>query len=509
MTSPGLLSARARHTRQPGRDHVAAAGSRALEPVALIGACAAGLAAVYQPLLVVGACAVALLVALVWVRPPTAAYLIIGTTPLVAGIDRGVLIPLFRPNEALLLLLGATLSARWLFGLRSGAVRFGRPDAVEIGILLFAVTNSLVPLVTMTVRGQEITLDDLLYSLVLWKLLGLYWIVRSSVRDPRSVRNCLLVSLAAAVVVGVIGILQGLDLFGVRGILAEFYAPFGDTSAVTDVARGGATLALPAAVADLMIMNLAVLAGLWLRERRYPFLCAAVAGLLILATLAAGEFSTTLGLVLAIVLVAWIHRSPSLLGGFGLGFGLGIIAVWPIVIERLSGFALASGMPASWVGRLRNLRTYFWPDLFSHGNYLLGVRPSARVPVATQSLQWVWIESGYTWLLWGGGIPLLLSYVYLTTVASARGWLVSRRRADAVGAAGSATFVAFVVIAVLMLFDPHVTYRGSADEAFALLALTAVARRQVPAPGARGVPARATAARPEDGIDEGVRRSHE
>src|SRR4051794_22461046 len=209
----------------------------ALEPAILLAAGGAGLAAAYRPLPVVGACVVAGLVALVWVRPATAAYLLIGLTPLVAGIDRGVAIPFFRPNEALLLVLGGTLALRWAVGLRAGRVRFSRPDAVEIAVLAMAVTNSVAPLLTMAVRGQEIASDDVLYALVLWKLVGVYYIVRASVRTRREVRLCLLVSIGSACVVALIGILQGLDLFGVRGFLGTYYAQFGATALVTDIAR--------------------------------------------------------------------------------------------------------------------------------------------------------------------------------------------------------------------------------------------------------------------------------
>jgi hypothetical protein len=154
----------------------------------------------------------------------------------------------------------------------------------------------------------------------------------------------------------------------------------------------------------------------------------------------------------------------------------------PVIANRLSGFDRVSGLPESWVGRLHNLRSYFWPTLFSDNNFVLGVQPSARVPgPQTLATPWIWIESGYTWLLWGGGIPLFLSYVLFVVVSVSRSWRVAER-ADGFGSAATGALVGVVVVAVLMLFDPHITYRGSADLLFPLLAMTAAgAARRTPA----------------------------
>ena len=482
-----------------GRVRPRRVGRTTLEPLVLCGACAAGTTAAFQPLLALGGCAVVLLGALVWVRPATAAYLLIGVTPLVAGIDRGVAIPFFRPNEALLLVLGGTLALRWLCGLRSGGVRFGRLDTVEIAIVLMAITNSVTPLLTMAVRRQAITMDDLLYGLVLWKLVGLYFIVRASVRTVREVRVCLLVSVTAACLVALIGILQGLDLLGVRGFLGHFYAQFGAAALVTEIPRGGSTLSLPAATADLMVMNLAVVAVLWIRTRRHTLLAGTVVALLVSGTLAAGEFSSTIGLVLGMLAVVVITGSLALLGVFAAMLVGGSLLLWPVISVRLGEFAHASGIPPSWVGRIQNLSTYFWPELTSHGNFLLGVRPSARVPVPSQITGYVWIESGYVWLLWGGGIPLLIALLFFVRAAGGAAWRAARQRVDAVGAAGAGAFVGIVVVTVLMVFDPHVTYRGSADALFALLALTAgAASRRRWSAGAQYVP----------GVEPGRRPAH-
>jgi amino acid transporter len=200
----------------------------------------------------------------------------------------------------------------------------------------------------------------------------------------------------------------------------------------------------------------------------------AAAGLLfVMGALSAGEFSSAIGLVVGIVCLATVARVPRLLTVFMPGAAGAAYALRPVIGKRLSGFQSASGLPTSWIGRLQNLQDYFWPKLFSDWNWVLGVGPAARIQVATQLNGYVWIESGYTWLLWGGGIPLLASYLFFVYAVARRGWWAARGRSDGRSVAGMAAFTAIFVIVVLMAFDPHLTYRGSADAFFFLLALAA------------------------------------
>jgi hypothetical protein len=416
-------------------------------------------------------------VALVWMHPPLAAYLIIGATPLLAGIDRGQFVQLLRPNELLALLVGSALAGRALFRLRTGRLGWPRVDRVERAILLLAVTSSIVPLLWMLVRGRALTGDDLLYSLVLWKFAGIYLIVRASVTTEQQVRRCLWISMAAAAVVALIAILQSLGLFGVPRLLEAFYTPPGREGRVA-TGRGSSTLALAAAVADLMVFNLAIVVGLWLRDRRrrLPMVCAAT--LFVFGALASGQISGAIGLVVGVVTMALVTGGMQLLGLLATLAVAASVLLQSVIQRRLAGFGSASGLPQSWVGRLHNLRNYFWPELFSNWNVVLGVRPAARIPTTRTGNLFVWIESGYTWLLWGGGIPLLLSFCVFVWSAVRSNLETARRRPDAIGVAALAALVAVVVVTVLMTFDPHLTYRGSADALFGLLALATVGARQ-------------------------------
>jgi putative peptidoglycan lipid II flippase len=437
----------------------------------LMGAVTLGLLCAHSPLLAVG---IALLVALAagaWARPALAAYLLIALTPLTVGINRGSALPVLRPSEALALVLGGTLAVRGVVRLRTGQMPRLRLDRLELALLLMAVASSLVPLLWMTIRQAAITKDDLLYALVLWKYLGLYTIIRFSVSTERQVLRCMWLFVGAASIVALLAIVQSLGVSSVSHVLTTYYAPFGNTGAFQ--ARGSSTLGLPAATADLAIINLAVVSGLWTRYRRYRPVLAGAAALLVMGTLSAGEFSSAIGLFIGVICIAIVTRKPRLLWAFVPAALVAGIALRPVIERRLAGFQSASGLPVSWTGRLQNLQTYFWPKLFSGWNFLLGVEPSARIPVPSQATGYVWIESGYTWLLWGGGIPLLASFGFLVYAAARRGWRAARGPGDGRRVAGAAVFTAIVVIAVLMIFDPHLTYRGSADAFFTMLALAA------------------------------------
>ena len=429
------------------------------------------------PKLAVLATAIVALVATIAVLPVVAAYLLIATTPLVAGIDRGSALPALRPNEALLLLIGLAVCIRAVMTLRVPATARLRLSRLDVAILLLAVTSSVIPLAWLAVRGQPIERDDVLYALTIWKYYAVFCLFRGVVRNIAQVRTCLWLSMGSAALVAILAILQSLQRFGVAGFLAAHYAPYGNVTAVTNN-RGGSTLGLPIAVADLLTFNLAIALGLLQSSRRRNLLLA-LASLFVLGVFAAGEFSGLIALLLGVVAIAFATRRVRYVAILPLSFAAAFYALRPVIERRLEGFQSPSGLPLSWEGRLNNLQNYFLPELFSHDHWVLGLRPAARVASAKLATGYVWIESGYVWLLWAGGLPLLGSFFFFLWTAWRDALALVRARRDELQAVGLAVLAALTVVGVLMIIDPHLTYRGSADLLFALLGITAAAPKLV------------------------------
>jgi hypothetical protein len=345
-----------------------------------------------------------------------------------------------------------------------------------------AVTSSVIPLLWMAVRGKAISSDDFLYSLTLWKYYGVFLVVRGSVHSDREIRRCLWISMVVAGVVAVIAVLQSLELFGVPSLLAQFYSPFGNTNSV-DINRGTSTLASSIATGDVMAFNLAI-ALMWLARRgnRSRLVLLAASGLFVFGGLASGQFSAVIALVTVVVAVGALTRSLTrkVLGLVAMGCVAGL-ALQPVIAHRLSNLSSGSRLPQGWVDRLSNLREFFWPVLFSHFNWVLGVRPSPRIATPIFRTGYVWIESGHTWLLWSGGVPFFVAFFVFVWVGL-RTTRARAVRAGAVGVVAGATFASLLATTILMTFDPHLTLRGSADLLFSMLGLMAVDTRRAHGP---------------------------
>lgn len=420
-----------------------------------------------------GLASVLCVAAVIW-RPALGAYLLLATTPALAGLARGS-IPL-RPNEMLLLLVLAALGLRNMLLMLCRHYRLPSLDQMDLALLGMVGASLVLPLVVCVVRGLTLTRDDVLYAMVLAKYYALYRVFRSTIVAEAQVRVCLWLSMCAAAVTSVVAVLQVLHLFGVAEFLMTYYdTPFegfaaGAIRMMTD--RGSSTLASTFATADVAIMNIVISLALCRTAQRSRWLLVTLALFCLSGCIVAAEFSGYLGLLVALLVFGAMTRTLRKLLPIGtLSIAAAVIPFWTVIQHRLAGFNQPSGMPHSWTGRWENLERFFFPRLGGL-NWLFGVQPAPRVLAPETWRQFVYLESGYLSLLWSGGLPLVLAFGFFTYVAGRWLYRVARRRRDSVGVAAIAGFSYFVAVLVLMLLDPHLTVRGSADLFFPLIAMS-------------------------------------
>jgi hypothetical protein len=430
--------------------------------------------------------------------PMFGACLFLGLTPLIVGIARGAVSGVLRPNELLLLLLAAALGVRIVLLALCQRYRLPRFDRMDLLILGLIATGSLMPLAWLMLRGLTPTQDDILYAAVFCKYYVLYRIFRGAVVTPRQVGFCLLVSLATGAIVGALAILQVSGLFGVAEFLHRTYdQPFeADTGVMVE--RGTSTIASAFGLADVMMMNLIIALHMLHRGLRPRVLLGGAAAVFVFGAVAAGEISGYIGLLVTVLAYGVVTRTLHRLLPAGLaGLGVVVIPLWSVVGTRLSGFSRSSGVPSSWTSRWENLSRFFLPPLFDENGWILGVQPAARVPAPENWRVFVYIESGYMWLLWTGGIPLLIAYFTFLALGMRSLRRVVRARSDAVGTAAMVCLCYIVTLLVLTMFDPHLTLRGTADLFFPLLAMSQVGVGVPRTNSARAaMPLRAAASRP-------------
>ncbi|HET9258418.1 MAG TPA: hypothetical protein VFO16_24915, partial [Pseudonocardiaceae bacterium] len=405
-------------------------------------------------------------------RPVFATYAYLATLPIVAGIDRGQLIPLVRPNEALLvvLLLGAIAGGylRWTRGERLS----WQLHQLDIPLGVFVLASTAWPLLSMVIRGHVPATTDLAAVLPVCKLVAIYLLVRFSVTTEAQMTRCIRLIIWPGALVAVIAILQTLHVGPVVAMLQAVWTPDRDVAALAE--RGTTTLGSPIATGDYIIICLTLIICCGIRgllDRRERLGLGLVLGAGVLAT---GQFSTWISAIVAAVLILWRfstvrHNSKRFLWLVPVALAIGA----PALIGRLQGFG-EFGVPRSWIGRWNNLSTFYLPR-FGFINVLLGVSPDSVLPAPERWRDVIYLESGYLYLLWVGGIVLLAAFIWLSIAVLRRvGELMTGPdyAHSTLGAAASALWVCWWFVLILTILDPHLTYRGSGDLLFVLMGFT-------------------------------------
>ena len=427
-----------------------------------------GSAAVLGPLAPLAVLGVALFV-LCAVHPAAAAYVYVGTLPFLAGIDRDVLIPLVRPNEALLaLLLAGATTGGYLRFVRGIAVprRFG---PLDVPLFAFVVLSTVWPVSWLLLRDRLPGGEDLAALLPVCKLVGLLVLVRLAVRTPQQMVRLARAIIWPAVVVAVIAILQTLGFAPLIGLLDAFWN--GDGSDVAGLAeRGTTTFASPIATGDYLVLSLALLVALGVRHqigRREVFAAALV---LLPGVLAAGQFSTWVSAV--VVGAATLYLHPGLrrrvLRVLPL-IAVAALAGTPALVNRLSQFGDGFTVPPSWLGRWDNLVSFYLPGLGDF-RWVLGVSPNSVLPAPETWREVIYMEYGYLQFLWVGGLPLLAGFLWLTVAVLRHARRVAADPGPA-GAYGAALWAGWWLILVLSLIDIHLVLRGTGELIFIGLAI--------------------------------------
>gem|GEM_PF-1490186 len=392
-----------------------------------------------------------------------ALYLLV--MPLLAGLPRGQLVPFIRVTEAAQ--IGLTgLAALIAFGTYSHGTRWHfeltRVDWAMAGVALF---GSIVPIASTIARGNSVDIDVAVAAFALLKYFFLYVFARCAVRTAGDVRTAILAAITSGLIVATLAVPESLGI----GPTGDFTRSiFANENSNQSAGRAFTTLGSAIASGTILAMSAALALGFAVRHKNV--LAGAASSVLVIGALATGQATAVIGVVV-IMLIASSYLGVlkkvaiAALPALGVSFAL----LGPVIDERLASTGSRSLVPSSWRIRWVNISELFWPDI-ADGGWIIGVDPRTTVLPPDIWRSEVFLESGYLWLLWVGGLPLLITFSTFIVLA----WRGTARRAETqptfeVARVGARAAIGF--IAVMSIIDPHQTLRGGADLFYVLVAL--------------------------------------
>ncbi len=406
-------------------------------------------------------------------RPVILAYVMIAATVLASGMPRDELVPLLRPNEAVLALSFGLIIPTLLFAPRRARSSL---RLVDLAMALYVLGVTILPAMVYLLRGLAFTTEDVMILVAPVQYVMLYVIFKYALASEQERRNIAYAMLIGGSVVAILGLLQAAEVPFVVNFLRTWY-PSSHLRQAEEYGRVTSIVAGWNVFGILMMICLLLVRSLYMTGIRHSRMGRIIiwtsAGLCAAALLASGSFAGIIGLGIGLLVIGRFdgqNIQRILLIGVLLVFAGFLLQ--PILADRLA-FQYREGnsiIPQTLLYRFELWEAIFIPAIRKYG--LLGLQPDFA-----EAFEWGYAESQYFYLLLRSGLISLLGH--LAWMGLLLVWLYRRVRASEGFSRGMAlaAFSLLVVLAIAGLTNSVFSFSGAVDYLWILLGIVASQER--------------------------------
>lgn len=404
------------------------------------------------------------------IRPVFLCYLTVLGIALTSGMERGKLIPLLRPNE---LILAASLGITFLIGMvrkNRFPMKFGR---LGVGVFVLLIGTSIIPGAYYLVRGAPLFIEDAIVLFSSFQYVFLFWMFAFLASSNQERLAIIKFMLFCAVVVAVVGLLQGARVSVVNNFLANWY-PSPHQAAALRLNRITSLLGSWNTLGIFMMVNLLIIWAFGISrpaDLGWPVILTG-GGLCIACLLLSGSFAGIINLLVGVIVIAVLLGVYLSKRNIVLFFIVVVVvsitfSLFPEIIQGRLNYQFGYGgpVPATLVDRFR-----LWEEV-----YLPAIRQSpfwGINPTIPPYYSWRYTESQFLSLLFSFGLVGVVAYLAWNILAL--NFLFDKLQTYG-GLIKMLAAVAAAVVIVLFVagFSNAVfTYSGTADYLWIILALT-------------------------------------
>jgi O-antigen/teichoic acid export membrane protein len=403
-------------------------------------------------------------------RPFIGLAVLVIAVPLTTGLGRGTVIPVLRPNEAILAVVAAGAICHAILERRRRTF-----DGLDLALFSFVGGGIVIAgLVLFVSHSSDLhDLDTLRAVLGPAQFLAFYWLASRALLTDREFRTVLNLAMFASLVVGFVAIAELANVPGARDFVLAYFPPLDLVDPASPVFRPTSTLGHFSSVGAFAALN--YILALALATGRHPGFSRPWLGLVVCVNLAAVIASQTwaplLGLSVATPIILWhARRFPRELGLALAALALSLVLFWPAVSARAGqqevyfGAGPGALIPQTLQTRMRWWEEFFLPAISDHVLFGTGTVIPSTVPERLSGA----VDNEYLGEVFRAGLLGLGLLILVLSAIAASGWRARASPDPGRRALGGACVAAVLSLALIGMTAEYLTYGGVSQE-FALL----------------------------------------